>query len=90
MCLGVPGVIESVSGEELERMAKVSVGGTVIDANIGYLPEAKVGDFILVHVGFGLSIIDEEEAIKTLEMLKEIGEIEQQLDEAKNSGSSEA
>lgn len=77
MCLAVPGkILEIKEGEELLKTAKVSFGGALKDVNISFVPEAKVGDYVIVHVGFALNIIDEEEAIKTLEFLKETGEEE--------------
>ena len=63
MCLAVPGKIESVEGEDpLLRTGKVSFGGIVKTIHLGCVPEAKVGDYVLVHVGFALSTIDEKEA----------------------------
>jgi len=76
MCLAVPGKILSVAGEDLLRMARVSFGGTVKEVNLAYVPEAQVGDYVLVHIGFAISKIDEEEAKKVFEYLKEMGELE--------------
>ena len=76
MCLAVPGKILSIAGEELLRMARVSFGGTVKEVNLAYVPEAQVGDYVLVHIGFAISKIDEEEAKKVFEYLKEMGELE--------------
>ena len=76
MCLAVPGKILSISGEELLRMARVSFGGTVKEVNLAYVPEAQIGDFVLVHIGFANSKIDEVEAVKVFEYLKEMGELE--------------
>lgn len=76
MCLAVPGKILSISGEELLRMARVSFGGTVKEVNLAYVPEAEIGDFVLVHIGFAISKIDEDEAKKVFEYLKEMGELE--------------
>lgn len=76
MCLGVPGRIEEVHDDDLGmRMGRVSFGGIVKDVCLAYLPEARVGDYVLVHVGFGLSVIDEEEARRTLETLATMGEL---------------
>jgi len=76
VCLGVPGRIEELHDDDLGlRMGRVSFGGVVKDVCLAYLPEAKVGDFVLVHVGFGLSVIDEEEARRTLETLSTMGEL---------------
>ena len=76
MCLAVPGKILSVSGDEpLTRMAKVDFGGIQKDVSIAYVPEAEVGKYVIVHVGFALSVIDEEEAQKTFEYLKELDDL---------------
>jgi len=76
MCLGVPGRIEEVHDDDLGmRMGRVSFGGIVKDVCLAYLPEAAVGDYVLVHVGFGLSVIDEEEARRTMETLSTMGEL---------------
>jgi hydrogenase expression/formation protein HypC len=69
MCLGVPARIESITGNE----AKVVMGGIELRASIDLLDEAKVGDYVLVHAGFAIQKVDEEEAEKTLELLKELG-----------------
>jgi hydrogenase expression/formation protein HypC len=79
MCLAVPGQIVSTSGEEELRLARVSFGGITKDVNLCYVPEAKVGDYVLVHVGFALSVIDEEEANRVFEYLEEIGMIQEEL-----------
>ena len=76
MCLAVPGKILSVSeGEALKRTGKVSFGGIVKDVNLGLVPEAHEGDYVIVHVGVALSVLDEEEALKTLECLTELDDL---------------
>lgn len=78
MCLAVPGLITNISGvDPLERVAKVSFGGVIKEANLAYVPEAKVGDYVVVHVGFALSILDEKEANETLEYLRQLGDVEE-------------
>jgi hydrogenase expression/formation protein HypC len=73
MCLAVPGKILSVGGEDpLVRMAKVSFGGVVKDVCLAYVPEADVGDYVIVHVGFALNKVDEAEALETLAILDEL------------------
>lgn len=73
MCLAIPGQILSITGEDpLGRTAKVSFGGVVKSVNLAYVPEACVGDYVLVHVGFALSRVDEQEALRTFEFLNEI------------------
>jgi len=62
MCLAIPGKILSTSGEDLTRIARVSFGGIVKDVCLAYVPEAKAGDYVIVHVGFAISTLDEAEA----------------------------
>jgi hydrogenase expression/formation protein HypC len=83
MCLAVPGKIESISGEDFERTGKVSFGGALKDVNLAYVPEAEVGNYVIVHVGFAISIIDGEEAMKVFGYLDEIAEIEKSEDKEK-------
>lgn len=77
MCLAVPGQIISINenDEPLLRSGRVSFGGVVKTVNLAYVPEAKVGDYAIVHVGFALSIIDEDEAEETLDYFKQIQEV---------------
>lgn len=76
MCLAVPGQILSITGEDpLTRAGKVSFGGVVKEVNLAYVPEAVVGDYVVVHVGFALSVVDEEEAMKVFEYLRQIDEL---------------
>ena len=76
MCLAIPGKIESISGDDpLTRMGKVNFGGILKDACLAYVPEATVGDYVIVHVGFALSRLDEEEAQKVFEYLKQMEEL---------------
>ena len=75
MCLAVPGRILDISDEGGLRMARVDFAGVVRKACLAYLPEAGVGDFVLVHVGFAISLIDEDAARETLEALRQIGEL---------------
>jgi len=65
----------SVVGEDLARQARVDFGGVLKEVNLAYVPEAKVGDYVLVHVGFAISVVDEEEAGKVFGYLKEMGEL---------------
>jgi len=74
MCLAVPGeIIEITGGDPLTRMARVSFGGVIREASLAYVPEAKPGDYVLVHAGFALQTIDEDEARRTLELLEQMG-----------------
>lgn len=76
MCLAVPGKIISISGSEpLARTGRVSFGGIVKEASLAYVPEARVGDYVIVHVGFALSIVDETEASRVFEYLEQMGEL---------------
>ena len=80
MCLAIPGKIESITGTDADVMnikGKVNFGGTLKEVSLAYVPQAKVGDYVIVHVGFALSIVDPEEALKTFEYLKEMGELEE-------------
>jgi len=72
MCLSVPAKLISLSGDEpLTRTGKVSLGGVLKDISLAYVPEAQVGDYVLVHVGFALSVIDESEAQFVQEYLRQ-------------------
>lgn len=77
MCLAVPGKILSTSGEDFARMGKVSFGGITKVVSLAYVPEAQEGNYVLVHVGFAISMVDEEEALQTFEILKKMGELEE-------------
>ena len=76
MCLGVPGEILSIEGDgEQLRLAKVRFGGATRDVYLDLVPDAQVGDYVIVHVGFALSKVDEEEAKKVFEYLKQMEEL---------------
>jgi hydrogenase expression/formation protein HypC len=76
MCLAVPGKIVSIEGDDpILRDGKVNFGGVVKRVNLSLVPEAKIGDYVVVHVGLALSIVDEEEAEQVFEYLKTIGEL---------------
>jgi hydrogenase expression/formation protein HypC len=75
MCLAVPGKIVSVAESDVMRTGRVSFGGIVKEVNLGYVPEAQVGDYVIVHVGFALSKVDEEEAVRVFRYLQEMGEL---------------
>lgn len=73
MCLAVPGKIESIdSTDPVFRSGKVNFGGILKEVNLAYVPEANVGDYVLVHVGFAISTIDEAQAEETLAYLEEM------------------
>lgn len=79
MCLGVPGKITEIYEANGLKMGKVDFGGVVRETCLAYVPEAKVGDYTVVHVGFALNLLDEEEALETLALLNEIGELDQEF-----------
>ena len=82
MCLGVPGEILEIQPDAIGMaMARVSFGGIVKDICMAYVPEAQVGDYVLVHVGFAISQIDEAEALRTLELLESMEDLEAELGE---------
>lgn len=80
MCLAVPGKIAEIYDSAGMRMCKIDFGGVVREACLQALPEARVGDFTIVHAGFALNILSEKEAMETLDALRELGEIESEMD----------
>ncbi len=76
MCLGVPGKIVEIYQNNGLRMGKLDFGGVTREACLEYVPEAIVGDYALIHVGFALNLISEQEAQETLELLREISNFE--------------
>ena len=79
MCLGVPGKIISIYEANGLHMGKVDFGGVTKEICLAYVPEAQIGQYTIVHVGFALNILDEAEALETLQLLHEIGAIEEEL-----------
>jgi hydrogenase expression/formation protein HypC len=79
MCLGIPGRIVETWGDDIFRMGKVDFGGVVREVSLAYVPEAQIGAYVIVHVGFALHTLDEEEAQETWRLLKEIGAVENEL-----------
>ncbi len=76
MCLAVPGKITQISeAPPPQRRGRVDFSGLIKEVNLSYVPEAKVGDYVIVHVGFALSRLDEKEARRVFEYLKEMDEI---------------
>jgi hydrogenase expression/formation protein HypC len=76
MCLGVPGKIIQIYETNGLLMGKIDFGGVTREACLAYVPEAQVGDYTVIHVGFALHLIDEKEAQETLELLREIADQE--------------
>ena len=84
MCLAIPGrIVEMV--DEANRIAKVDVSGVRRNVNVALLDDAGVGDYVLIHVGFALSKVDEIEAEETLRMLRELGSYKEELEQFKSS-----
>ena len=76
MCLAIPGRIVSIEGaDSILRSGKVDFAGIGKRVNLSCVPHAKVGDFVLVHVGFAISIVDESEARQVFEYLKQMGDL---------------
>lgn len=78
MCLGVPGKIIEIYQKGGLRMCKVDFGGVTREACIETLPEAKVGEFTIIHAGFALNLLSEEDAKETLDLLRQIGSFEEE------------
>ena len=77
MCLAVPGQIVSITGDDpVTRIGRVDFGGVAKEINLVFVPEAHIGDYVLVHVGFALSVIDEAEAERVLAHLREIADLD--------------
>ena len=84
MCLAIPGrVVEIV--DEAGGVAKVEVGGARRNVNVALLDAVGVGDYVLIHVGFAMSKVDEHEALETLRLLEELGSYQDELDQFKSS-----
>lgn len=76
MCLAIPGKVVSISGADaMTRTGKINFGGILKEASLAYVPDVIVGDYVIVHVGFALSKVDEDEAQKVFEYLKKIDEL---------------
>ena len=78
MCVAVPGKILSIEGHDpMLRSGRVDFAGVVKQINLAYVPDAKVGDYVLVHVGFAISTVDEAEARQVFEYLRQMGDLEE-------------
>ena len=76
MCLAIPGKIVSISGDEpLQRTGRIDFAGIFKQASLAFVPEAKVGDYVIVHVGFALSRVDEAEANQVFDYLRQMEEL---------------
>ena len=79
MCLGIPGKLQKIYDEGSLKMGKVDFGGIVKEACLAYVPEVQVGQYVLIHVGFAISVLDEEEAQARLQMIHEIDALGEEL-----------
>jgi len=75
MCLAIPGKVDEIYDRKGVRMAKVQFGGVTRETCVEYVPAVKTGDYVLVHVGFALSVIDQEEAERTYKLLEEMNQL---------------
>ena len=87
MCLAIPGKLITISAQldETFRFGKVSFGGIMKEVNLSMVPQAQVGDYVLVHVGVAISVVDEEEALKTFDYIKQIGELNELTDDSQST-----
>ena len=85
MCLGIPGKILEIYESGGLTMGKIDFGGVTREACLSYVPEAKIGDYTIIHVGFALNLISEEDAQETLSLLRQIADFEEELGERKES-----
>ena len=81
MCLGVPGKVIQIYEVNGMKMGKVDFGGVIREACLVYLPDIEVGDYTIIHVGFGISQLDEAEAQETLNLLRQIGALDEEFPE---------
>jgi len=81
MCLAIPGKITEITAalDDIFRVANVDFEGVNREVNLSMVPEAKIGDYVLVHTGLAISIVDEEEAKITFDFLKKMGEVEDEF-----------
>ena len=79
MCLAIPGKVAEIQQKEGTRTGRVRFGGIVREACLDFVPEAHVGDYVMVHVGFGISVVDKEEAERTYALLESMGVLSEEL-----------
>jgi len=84
MCLGIPGKILTIYEDHGTKMAKIDFGGVTREACVEVIPEAKVGDWTIVHAGFALNLLSEDEALETLQILREMSDLADQGDHKRN------
>jgi hydrogenase expression/formation protein HypC len=81
MCLAIPGQVKEIYGELGTQMGRVSFGGIVKEVCLAYLPDIQVGDYTIVHVGFAITKVDEESAMRSLEAFRELGLLDEEFGE---------
>jgi hydrogenase expression/formation protein HypC len=88
MCLGIPGQVKEIYEIEGIRTGKVDFGGILKEVCLAYVPEVEVGDYTIVHVGFAITRLDEQSALESLELFRQLGVLEEELgaDEAEADG----
>jgi hydrogenase expression/formation protein HypC len=79
MCLGIPGKIVEIYEQESLQMGKIDFGGVTREVCLAYVPEAQVGDYVIIHVGFAINLLSEEEAQETLTTLQEFFDLQAEL-----------
>jgi len=79
MCLGVPGKITEIYEKENMKMCQIDFGGVTREACLDFIPEAKIGEYVIIHVGFAITLLSEEEAMETLALLREISDLDEEL-----------
>jgi hydrogenase assembly chaperone HypC/HupF len=79
MCLGVPGKVEDIWETDGTRMAAVDFGGVRKEVCLAYVPDVTVGDYTIVHVGFALTKLDEKSALETLDLMRSVGILDEEL-----------
>ena len=85
MCLAIPGKVLSIDAQNEQQVGRVQFGGIVRSVRLDFVPEAAVGDYVMVHVGFAISRVDEKEAQRTYELLHEMGALEGELPPAEEN-----
>ena len=86
MCLGVPGKITECYERDGLPMGRVDFGGVTREVCLAYVPEARVGEYAIIHVGFALNLLDEAEAQATLDLLRQVGAFDEELGPARLEG----
>jgi hydrogenase expression/formation protein HypC len=79
MCLAIPGRVEEINSSGDVRMGRVNFGGVIKNVCLDYVPEVAIGDYTIVHVGFALTKIDEQSALETLELFRQLGSLDEEL-----------